>query len=55
MADAIMALTANMAMKYKRRIEFKPDWFDPASEANPEVDVPKLIEKFPLGNWDEIA
>ncbi|HSG69436.1 MAG TPA: hypothetical protein VLA12_03430, partial [Planctomycetaceae bacterium] len=55
MADAIMALTANMAMKYKRRIEFKPEWFDPDNPAHPEADVPKLIEKFPLGSWDELA
>ena len=55
MADAIMALTANMAMKYKRRIEFKPEWFDPANPANPEEDVAKLIEKFPLGSWDQVS
>lgn len=55
MADAIMALTANMAMKYKRRIEFKPEWFDPDNPAHPEADVPKLIEKFPLGSWGELA
>lgn len=39
MADAIMALTANLAMKYKKRIEFKPEWFDAASDACPENDV----------------
>lgn len=39
MADAIMALTANLAMKYKKRIEFKPEWFDSASDACPEEDV----------------
>ncbi|MDA0283545.1 MAG: gfo/Idh/MocA family oxidoreductase, partial [Planctomycetota bacterium] len=38
MADAIMALTANLAMKHRKRIEFKADWFDPASEAAPETD-----------------
>jgi predicted dehydrogenase len=53
MADAIMALTANMSMKHKRRIEFRPEWFDPASDAVPETDVAKLIEKFPLGSWDQ--
>jgi hypothetical protein len=55
MADAIMALTANMAMKYKRRIEFKPEWFDPDSPANPEEDVPRLIEQFPPGSWDAVS
>lgn len=39
MADAIMALTANLAMKYKKRIEFKSEWFDSASDACPETDV----------------
>lgn len=38
MADAIMALTANLAMKHKQRIEFKPEWFDSASDACPEDD-----------------
>ena len=39
MADAIMALTANLAMKHKRRIVFKPEWFDAANlEAVPETD-----------------
>jgi predicted dehydrogenase len=38
MADAIMALTANLAMKHKKRIEFRDEWFDPASDAVPETD-----------------
>lgn len=38
MADAIMALTSNLAMKYHKRIEFKDEWFDPASDATPETD-----------------
>ncbi len=38
MADAIMALTANLAMKLKKRIVFKDEWFDPASDAAPETD-----------------
>ncbi|MFV0445392.1 MAG: Gfo/Idh/MocA family protein [Planctomycetaceae bacterium] len=40
MADAIMALTANRAMALKQRIEFKPDWFDPAKPDTPEHDFP---------------
>jgi hypothetical protein len=36
MADAIIALVANMAMKEKRRIEFREEWFDPKSPAVPE-------------------
>jgi len=37
MADAIIALTANLAMKNNARIVFKPEWFDPAKmDAVPE-------------------
>jgi predicted dehydrogenase len=39
MADAIIALTANQAMKHQRRIEFRPEWFDPASDAVPDADM----------------
>src|SRR5581483_5962357 len=28
MADAVIALTANLAMKNRSRIEFRPEWFD---------------------------
>lgn len=38
MADAIMALTANIAMAEQIRIEFKPEWFDPDSDAAPELE-----------------
>ncbi len=38
MGDAIMALTANLAMKHKKRIVFKKEWFDPDSPAVPESD-----------------
>lgn len=38
MADAIMALTANLAMRHKQRIEFKDSWFDPDSDECPEDD-----------------
>lgn len=36
MADAIMAMTANIAMDKQIRIEFKDEWFDPESDATPE-------------------
>ena len=42
MGDAIMALTANLAMKLKKRIEFKEAWFDPKSDAAPETD-PQVV------------
>lgn len=38
MADAIMALTSNLAMKHKKRIEFKDEWFDFTTDAAPETD-----------------
>jgi hypothetical protein len=38
MADAIIALTANIAMKTRQRIEFKHDWFEPEKkDAVPET------------------
>jgi predicted dehydrogenase len=43
MADAVMALTANLAMRHKVRIPFQKDWFDPDSPANPEQDVAKQL------------
>ena len=42
MKDAIMALTSNLAMKHKKRIEFKDEWFDPDNAAAPETD-PEII------------
>lgn len=42
MKDAIMALTSNLAMKHHKRIVFKDEWFDPASDAVPETD-PEIV------------
>ncbi|HUQ69045.1 MAG TPA: Gfo/Idh/MocA family oxidoreductase [Planctomycetaceae bacterium] len=42
MKDAIMALTSNLAMKHKKRIVFKDDWFDPNKDAVPEND-PEIV------------
>jgi hypothetical protein len=39
MADAIIALTANQAMRQHRRIEFDHRWFDPNSPEVPDRDV----------------
>ncbi len=36
LGDAIVTLVSNMAMRQKRRIEFKPEWFDVNSNAVPE-------------------
>lgn len=45
MADAILALTSNIAMKVRERIEFKPDWFKWDSPATPEDDYKEKLEK----------
>jgi predicted dehydrogenase len=39
MDDAIIALTANKAIRTRSRIEFKPEWFDPASAEVPDRDM----------------
>jgi predicted dehydrogenase len=39
MADAIIALTANQAMKQKKRIEFREEWFHAESSAVPDADM----------------
>jgi predicted dehydrogenase len=36
LADAVIALTSNIAMKKKQRIEFDPSWFDFESDATPD-------------------
>jgi predicted dehydrogenase len=41
MADAIIALTANMAMDAKQRIAFEPNWFNPESPDVPEAKYGK--------------
>ncbi len=39
MADAIIALTSNIAMKQGKRVEFKHAWFEVEDDATPEVDL----------------
>lgn len=41
MADAIIALTTNLAMRKGERIDFKPEWFDINSDETPEGKPPK--------------
>jgi predicted dehydrogenase len=51
MADAIIALTANRAMRgdksngnQPQRVEFRPEWFDPESPAVPDPDMlPEIV------------
>jgi predicted dehydrogenase len=38
MGDAIMALTANEAMRRQQRIVFDPRWYDPASDEVPDAE-----------------
>jgi len=40
LADAVVALSANLAMRTKQRIAFKPAWFDVKSDETPEADFP---------------
>ncbi len=42
--DAVVTLVSNLAMDVRKRIVFKPEWFDPASDAVPETD-PDVIGK----------
>src|SRR5262249_49749011 len=39
MADAIIALTANQAMRRQQRIVFDPKWFDAATTDVPDADM----------------
>jgi len=39
LGDAVIALTTNMAAREGRRVDFKPEWFDPESDALPENDL----------------
>jgi predicted dehydrogenase len=41
LADAIIALTSNLAIAENRRIEFQPEWFDIQSDATPDGSVIK--------------
>lgn len=43
MADAVIALTSNIAMAENRRIEFKKEWFDISDNATPEGIEPRDI------------
>lgn len=42
MADAVIALTTNIAAREGRRIEFDPRWFDPDSDETPEGVKPDV-------------
>ena len=42
MADAVIALTTNIAAETGKRIEFKETWFDPDSDETPEGVAPDI-------------
>jgi predicted dehydrogenase len=39
MADAIIALTTNIAMRTEKKVTFKPEWFDIDHDATPEAEL----------------
>ena len=41
MGDAVVTLASNIAMKLGKKVEFKKEWFDVASDATPEADLLK--------------
>jgi hypothetical protein len=45
MADAVIALTANMSARGGKRIEFKKEWFDIDSDQTPEGIPPSTRGK----------
>jgi len=49
LADAVIALTANIAAREGRRIAFDPAWFDPTRKETPEGVVPDVSRYKPVG------
>ncbi|MHC5539086.1 gfo/Idh/MocA family oxidoreductase, partial [Singulisphaera rosea] len=45
LADAVIALTSNLAMRQKRRIEFDEKWFDYTSPEVPENSAHALAKR----------
>jgi hypothetical protein len=43
-ADAVIALTSNIAMRQKRRIDFDPRWFGYQSSETPE-SAPAIAQR----------
>jgi len=42
LADAVIALTSNLAASEGKQIEFNPAWFDPASDETPDGEKPDV-------------
>src|SRR5690606_37112220 len=45
LADAVMALTANVAMRSKKPTSFQDSWYDPASEETPDSEIAALAKR----------
>jgi predicted dehydrogenase len=45
LADAVIALTSNLAMKQKRRIDFQESWFDYTSPEVPDASDPAIARR----------
>ena len=45
MADAVIALTSNLAMKQNQRIDFQAAWFDIDSDETPEGIPPRPLNE----------
>jgi predicted dehydrogenase len=44
LGDAVIALTANEAIKQQARIEFEPKWFDPTANETPDGSKPRAAD-----------
>jgi predicted dehydrogenase len=45
LGDAVIALTANLAIAKNQRIEFKPEWFDPTKDETPDDIKPRAADQ----------
>ncbi len=45
LADAVIALTSNIAMEREERIDFKTEWFDIDSDETPEGEKPRAMSE----------
>jgi len=41
LGDAVIALTSNIAIAERKRIDFKPEWFDPTRSETPDGTTPR--------------
>jgi hypothetical protein len=48
LGDAVIALTANLAIAKNQRIEFKPEWFDPTNDETPDDIKPRAADQIEI-------